>query len=153
MDFYVYKIIDYCFEAAVYVNEIYTSYINPPQERVLESSYDLETDTITLDYKIEDNIFTFNFPRTLQRDVNELINEFKNTESGDKILDASIVIEGNENDITKRINELCGPSGCHLEITPMRLSYISPNINELKIMDDMCTEHTFTSNDVMMNLD
>lgn len=145
----VYTLIDYCFDVVVYINDLY-NYINPPPERVLESSYDIESDTITHQYKNNKKIYTLKINRTTQHSIKDLVKEFKKLDNDDKILNATL----NDEDITEKLNELCGPSGCHMIVSPIKISYITDKpIESLVIIDNMCMEHTYAYNDEFMILD
>ena len=148
MDYYVYKTIDYCFEAMTYVNDLYVKYT--AEERVLESSYDIETDTITQQYKIDDKVYTLKIDRKTKYNIKDLINDFKSQMTDDKILNATMDGE----DITEQLNELCGPSGRHMTFSPIKISYISEKLIEnLDIMDDMCIEHAYSYKDEYITLE
>ena len=82
--------------------------------------------------------------------MKEMIADFKCCDTDDKILNAVL----NGEDITERLNELCGPSGRHMEFSPIKISYITDKLIEsLVIIDDMCTEHTFSYGDGFLTLE
>lgn len=150
MDYYIYKSIDFFFESLTYINDFYNNYMCSTEERILHSTYDIETDTITYQYKIEDKVYTLKIDRTTSHDIKALISDFKYQPIDDKILNAIL----NGEDITEQLNELCGPSGCHLAVSPMKISYITYKpVESLIIIDDLCIEHTFSYDDDFMVLD
>ena len=99
---------------------------------------------------MEDNVYTLKIDRQTHHSIKALVNDFKGCSTSDKILSATLDGE----DITERLNELCGPDGRHMHFSPVKISYITAKpIESLVIIDDLCTEHTFTFDDDFMILD
>ena len=149
MDYYVFKTIDYIFGSLSYINEYYKKTF-PEPERELQTTYDIETDIITHQYKIEDKIYTLKIDRKTHHDIKVLVNDFKQCKTDDKILSAEI----DGKDITNELNELCGPEGRHMHFSPIKISYITTKFfKKISVVDDMCMENTFSVVDDFMILD